>query len=317
MNGIPEATRIVLSAEERTELEGLVRSTKTEYRLRQRARIVLLAAGGMASRAIGRTVGCTTGTTSKWRVRYADRRLAGLDETGERGAEPKYTAETGKRILALLDQPPPKGCPLDGPLLAAALGDLDVQYVWRFLRAQKIDLAGRKSWCERNDPEFVAKAADVVGLYMAPPENAIVICVDEKIWLPSRRQKSAQPQASLVACGSIPPRSLPPPVACAPGKPWMRWSPTPLGRHQVVRIVRGQKLGVRVVVILLVQRGADALRGASAHMACERHRVHERAAVMHRNVIEEALSDLSCVSVSLLGDIVGISFGSDGVSRRP
>ncbi len=204
-----------------------------------------------------------------------------------------------------------------GPLLAAALGDLDVQYVWRFLRAQKIDLAGRKSWCESNDPEFVAKAADVVGLYMAPPENAIVICVDEKIWLPSRRQKSAQPQASLVACGSIPPRSLPPPVACAPGKPWMRWSPTPLGRHQVVRIVRGQKLGVRVVVILLVQRGADALRGASAHMACERHRVHERAAVMHRNVIEEALSDLSCVSVSLLGDIVGISFGSDGVSRRP
>jgi hypothetical protein len=65
-------------------------------------------------------------------------------------------------------------------LLAAALDDVDVQYVWRFLRAQKIDLAGRKSWCESNDPAFVAKAADVVGLYMAPPENAIVICVDEK-----------------------------------------------------------------------------------------------------------------------------------------
>ena len=45
---------------------------------------------------------------------------------------------------------------------------------------QKIDLAGRKSWCESDDPEFAAKAADVVGLYMAPPENAIVICVDEK-----------------------------------------------------------------------------------------------------------------------------------------
>ena len=49
-----------------------------------------------------------------------------------------------------------------------------------FPAAQKIDLAGRKSWCESNDPEFVAKAADVVGLYMAPPANAIVICVDEK-----------------------------------------------------------------------------------------------------------------------------------------
>jgi transposase len=105
MSGIPEATAVILTAAERRELEGLARSTKTEHRLRQRARIVLLAAGGMASRAIGREVRCTTGTASKWRVRYAERRLAGLDETGERGAEPKYTSQTDKRILALLDQP--------------------------------------------------------------------------------------------------------------------------------------------------------------------------------------------------------------------
>jgi hypothetical protein len=114
-------------------------------------------------------------------VRYAEKRLAGLDETGNRGADPKYGTETDKRILALLDQSPPTGyARWTGPLLAAALGDVDVQYVWRFLRAQKIDLSGRKSWCESNDPEFAAKAADVVGLYLAPPENAIVICVDEK-----------------------------------------------------------------------------------------------------------------------------------------
>src|SRR5215212_9247046 len=181
MRGIPEATPITLTNEERAEVEGLARSTKTEHRMRQRARIVLLAANGVKTRAIGRAVGCTTGTASKWRVRYAEKRLAGLDETGNRGAEPKYGAETDKRILALLDQPPPKGhARWSGPLLAAALGDVDVQYVWRFLRTQKIDLAGRKSWCESNDPEFAAKAADVVGLYMAPPENAIVICVDEK-----------------------------------------------------------------------------------------------------------------------------------------
>jgi transposase len=72
----------------------LARSTKTEHRLRQRARIVLLAADGVASRAIGRAVGSTTGTASKWRVRYAEKRLAGLDETGERGAEPRYTTAT-------------------------------------------------------------------------------------------------------------------------------------------------------------------------------------------------------------------------------
>ena len=181
MSGIPEATAIILTEAERTELKGLARSSKTEYRLRQRARIVLLAADGMASRAIGRTVRCTTGTASKWRVRYAEERIAGPHETGDRGAEPKYTAATGKRILALLDQPQPAGyARWSGPLLAAALGDVDVQYVWRFLRGQKIDLAGRKSWCESDDPEFVAKAADVIGLYLAPPENAVVICVDEK-----------------------------------------------------------------------------------------------------------------------------------------
>src|SRR5712675_1805163 len=181
MTSIQEATAIILTEAERAELEALARSTKTEHRLRLRARIVLLAADGVASRAIGRAVGCTTGTASKWRVRYAEKRLAGLDETGERGAEPKYTTATNKRILALLDQPPPAGyARWTGPLLAAALGDVDVQYVWRFLRAQKIDLAGRKSWCESKDPEFAAKAADVVGLYMAPPHNAVVLCIGEK-----------------------------------------------------------------------------------------------------------------------------------------
>src|SRR5262245_50785946 len=109
MSGIPEATPIRLTAKERAELESLARSSRTEYRLRQRARIVLLAADGMASRAIGRDVGCTTGTASKWRVRYARDRLAGLDETGDRGAEPKYTAETDTRILAVLDRPAPAG----------------------------------------------------------------------------------------------------------------------------------------------------------------------------------------------------------------
>ena len=63
-----------------------------------------------------------------------------------------------------------------------------VQYVWRSLRKQKIDLGGRKSWCESKDPEFAAEAADVVGLYMAPPNNAVVLCIDEK--------PSIQPQAA-------------------------------------------------------------------------------------------------------------------------
>jgi transposase len=181
MKGIPEATAIILTTAERTELERLARSTKTEHRLRQRARIVLLAAAGTATAGIGRAVGCTTGTASKWRVRYAASRFAGLSETGNRGAAPKYTAATGKRILAVLDRPVPAGqARWNGPLIAARLGDVDVQHVWRFLREQKIDLAARKSWCESNDPAFAAKAAEIVGLYLDPPSNALVLAVDEK-----------------------------------------------------------------------------------------------------------------------------------------
>jgi transposase len=181
MKSIPEATLITLSAQERAELEVFARSQRGQHRDRQRARIVLMADGGAATRAIARAVGCTIGTASKWRVRFAGKRMAGLRDAGERGARPKYGPGHNARVLALLDQKPPAGYSnWSAPLLSAALGDIHVQYIWRFLRAQKIDLTGRKSWCVSNDPNFVAKAAEIVGLYMAPPENAIVLAIDEK-----------------------------------------------------------------------------------------------------------------------------------------
>jgi transposase len=81
----------------------------------------------------------------------------------------------------MLDRPPPDGyANWTAPLLARELGDVHEQHVWRFLRAQKVDLSGRKSWCQSTAPEFAAKAADIVGLYMMPPDNAGVLSVDEK-----------------------------------------------------------------------------------------------------------------------------------------
>jgi transposase len=178
---IRDAVVVRLKPEERVVLEAQVRAPTTEQRHVFRARIVLLAAEGRSTRSIAREIGTMPRTVSGWRGRFARQGLAGLADKVRPGPAPKYGAETGRRILALLDQPPPKGyARWTGPLLADALGDVHEQQVWRFLRAQKIDLAGRKSWCESRDPEFVAKAADIVGLYMAPPENAIVICVDEK-----------------------------------------------------------------------------------------------------------------------------------------
>lgn len=181
MKPIPKATVIGLTIEERKALEALAGPRKSEARMRDRARIVLLAASGMGSRAVAREIGCTPGTVSKWRVRYASQRMAGLSETGDRGAEPRYGPEHGRRILAMLDQAPPAGYSnWTAPLLARQLADIHEQYIWRFLRAQKIDLSGRKSWCESTDPEFVPKAANIVGLYMGPPDNAVVLSVDEK-----------------------------------------------------------------------------------------------------------------------------------------
>ncbi len=162
-------------------LEACCRSPVTLQRDLKRARIVLLAADGRSTRSIAKEVGVQPRIVSLWRHRYADQGLEGLQDKPRPGKQPIYTKATDKRILKLLDKPPPEGfARWTGPLLAGALGDVDVQYVWRFLRSHKIDLAARKSWCESNDPNFTAKAADVVGLYVAPPAKAIVLCVDEK-----------------------------------------------------------------------------------------------------------------------------------------
>ena len=153
---IQEATPIELTAEERRALERWVRSSTTEQRAVARARIVLAAAAGRPSRAIAREVGCARGVVSKWRVRFAKDRLAGLADAPRTGKPRTSGEDTGGRILALLDRRPPAGfARWTAPLLARELGDVSDQYVWRFLRAQRIDLAGRRSWCLSPDPEFI------------------------------------------------------------------------------------------------------------------------------------------------------------------
>jgi transposase len=178
---ILEAREVRVSRKERKELEARCRSPRTLQRDLKRARIILLAAADRSTRSIAKEVGVQPRIVSLWRRRFAEHGLHGLQDKRRPGKVPIYTKATDKRVLALLDKPPPAGfARWTGPLLASALGDVDVQYVWRFLRSHRIDLAARKSWCESNDPDFAAKAADVVGLYVAPPAKAIVLCIDEK-----------------------------------------------------------------------------------------------------------------------------------------
>ncbi len=174
-------TTIVLTTEEKQKLEETTHTRTAPYRAVQRARIILLAAEGMGNTAIALEVGLTRATVVLWRQRFAKSRLDGLQEVPRPGPKPRYDKDTERRIVAQLDTPSPTGhSGWTGKLVAQALGDVSSHQVWRVLRKHGIHLQRRRSWCVSTDPEFTQKAADIVALYMHPPENALVLSVDEK-----------------------------------------------------------------------------------------------------------------------------------------
>jgi len=176
-----QATPITLTAEQQEAIESWIRASTTEQRLVQRSRIILMAAKGMRTDAIARDLGIRTATVSKWRTRFAKDGLQGLEDAPRSGRRRKYDETTERRILAKLDDPVPDGETVwTARLIVKELGDVSIHHVWRIFRKHGIHLQRRHSWCISTDPEFATKAADVVGLYLAAPENAVVLCVDEK-----------------------------------------------------------------------------------------------------------------------------------------
>jgi transposase len=175
-------TAVKLSPEDRLILEQHLRSSKTEQRTILRSRIILAAAAGQGSCEIARSLDVGAETVSKWRVRFSREGLAGLSDLPRSGRTKRYKEEEVRtRISQLLDKPPPKGyATWNGRLLAQALGDVSPHQVWRVMRQHGIQLQRRHSWCLSTDPEFAAKAADIVALYLDPPEGALVLSVDEK-----------------------------------------------------------------------------------------------------------------------------------------
>ena len=175
------AAHINLTSDEQRELETLSRKETAEQRMVQRAHIILASAAGKTTREIATTLSLRTATVSKWRNRFARCRLTGLMDAPRPGKAAIYDDTTEKRILARLDSAPPSGYTTwTGRLLAKALGDVSSHHIWRVLRRHGIHLQRRRSWCVSTDPEFAQKAADIVGMYLNPPENAVVISVDEK-----------------------------------------------------------------------------------------------------------------------------------------
>jgi transposase len=175
------ASVVTLSDEDRQTLERSVRAPTSEQRAAFRARVLLALADGEPAVAIATREGVRPATISKWRQRYAQLGLAGLDDAPRSGPPVRYDDAVERRVLAKLDDDPPDGyASWNGRLLAKALADVPSHQVWRILRRHGVQLQRKRSWCLSTDPEFAAKAADVVGVYLNPPENAVVLCVDEK-----------------------------------------------------------------------------------------------------------------------------------------
>jgi transposase len=174
------APALSCTAEQRAELMALARSRTEEARLVERAKIVLACLEGKRNDVVGRELGVRPNTVGLWRKRFAAAGLSGLRDRARPGKTPTYGADLRRRLLRQLELPPPAGmASWDGASLAAALGVSD-DAVWRLLRREGIQLRRRRSWCVSTDPQFAAKAADIIGLYLNPPANALVLSVDEK-----------------------------------------------------------------------------------------------------------------------------------------
>ena len=175
------AIAVSCSEEERQELERLSKSRTEEARIVERARIVLGCLAGKRNDEIAAEVAVRPGTVGVWRQRFAAEGLKGLRDRQRPGKPPVYPpTELRRRILEQLEQPPPAGMAnWDGGSLAQALGVSD-DAVWRLLRKEGIQLQRQRSWCVSTDPQFASKAADIIGLYLNPPDNALIISIDEK-----------------------------------------------------------------------------------------------------------------------------------------
>lgn len=172
---IPECTD-----SDRKALEQMARSRTEEARLVERAKIILKCLDGERVHKIAKDLHVRPNTVIEWRRRFEQHGIKGLKDKRRSGKPVRYDAAFRDEVLKTLELPPPAGqARWDGPAVAKHL-DTSVDAVWRLLRKEGICLSRQRSWCVSTDPEFIPKAADIVGLYLNPPENALVISVDEK-----------------------------------------------------------------------------------------------------------------------------------------
>ncbi|HEY5343176.1 MAG TPA: IS630 family transposase [Solirubrobacteraceae bacterium] len=177
---MPQRVEVVLSDGEREVLERWARRPKSSQALALRCRIVLGAADGASSKEIAARLGCSTQTVGRWRGRFAERGIDGLHDEPRPGQPRKISDEDVERVIVkTLEQQPPNATHWSTRSMAKATG-LNQTAISRIWRAFALKPHQTETFKLSPDPQFIDKVRDIVGLYLNPPEAAVVLCVDEK-----------------------------------------------------------------------------------------------------------------------------------------
>ena len=215
---------LTLTPVERETLETYARSRAGRADLAQRARAVLLLADEASYTEVTAALGWSSATVAKWKTRFESDRLAGLWGRHQGSKPTLRTPQMEARILNWTRKPPPSGATHWSTRSLAKhlhVPHTLVQRVWQRAGLQPHRL---ERYMRSNDPAFESKAADIIGLYLNPPQHAAVFCVDEKrrfrhsiAWIPCCPCRRAAPNATDLSTTDMAPSRCMPPSIRAPG----------------------------------------------------------------------------------------------------
>jgi transposase len=171
---------VQLSDADRDTLAMIRRAPSTPQGLALRAGIALMAADGAGNATIAHSLGCSLPTVVQWRRRCAERGIAGLYDEAGRGRPPTYAQSVLDQIVATTMSRPPRGMTHWSSRTVAERVGVSQTTVCRVWRAHQLQPHRTRSFKFSDDPDLVRKVTDVIGLYLHPPEHAVVLCTDEK-----------------------------------------------------------------------------------------------------------------------------------------
>lgn len=171
---------LILAEDERERLESLAHRARSQSVLARRARIVLACAEGLDNQDVAKKVRCTTGTVGKWRARFLEARLEGLYDEPRPGAPRKVSDDQVEQVVIQTLESTPRGQTHWSTRELAKATGLSRMTISRIWHAFGLQPHRSETFKLSPDPQLVEKVRDIVGLYINPPEHALVLCVDEK-----------------------------------------------------------------------------------------------------------------------------------------